>query len=282
MSINHSDTDLKQSQQDSYSKLSFEFGKNWLSYSNTALNYERIEKYLKDFDALTDGIIFDGAAFIDIGYGQGLGVLAALKKGATVTGIDIDPLNQQAANNILTGYLDEAELKPPTLLTASILDPALVENHRHCYDIVHSWGVLHHTGNLKLALSNTYELVKPNGVIVLAIYNKHWSSLFWLMVKRLYNWMPRLLQTVLLSGFYIPLRVASEFYLRCKGVESGARGMEFMHDLRDWVGGYPYEYMSKSELYASIPPGWKVLRYLPPLVPTGNHQIVLVRASEKE
>ncbi len=53
------------------------------------------------------------------------------------------------------------------------------------YDIVYSWGVLHHTGDMWRALENVARAVAPGGVLFIAVYrDQGWISRYWLLVKR--------------------------------------------------------------------------------------------------
>jgi len=51
--------------------------------------------------------------------------------------------------------------------------------------------------------------------------------------------------------------------------------MDFMHNIIDWVGGYPYEYASVTEMKAILEKeGFEVLRVLPAKVPTGCNEFI--------
>ena len=59
------------------------------------------------------------------------------------------------------------------------------------YDIVYSWGVLHHTGAMWQALENVKQLVRPGGELFIAIYNELGQITdYWTRVKKLYNALP--------------------------------------------------------------------------------------------
>jgi len=47
------------------------------------------------------------------------------------------------------------------------------------YDVVYAWGVLHHTGNLHLALENVAALVNKHGLLAVALYRKTVFCKFW-------------------------------------------------------------------------------------------------------
>lgn len=67
------------------------------------------------------------------------------------------------------------------------------------WDIVYSWGVLHHTGAMWQALANVSALVGQRGTLYIAIYNHQptMTAAVWLRVKRAYNQLPK---TIALAG----------------------------------------------------------------------------------
>ena len=54
------------------------------------------------------------------------------------------------------------------------------------FDIVYSWGVLHHTGNLKKSIEKSSELVSNKGIYIIAIYRKTKFCSAWKKIKYLY------------------------------------------------------------------------------------------------
>jgi 2-polyprenyl-6-hydroxyphenyl methylase/3-demethylubiquinone-9 3-methyltransferase len=232
----------------------FEFGANWISYSRNALTKERIESARSDFNDLFDTIPFRGKTFLDIGFGQGLSMLCAREKGANVTGCDIDPKCGEAF--ALTEKAFGAG-KPVTLVTGSILSEATVaalrKKNSRGFDIVHSWGVLHHTGALHVAMETACSLTARNGYLVIAVYNRHWSGPYWKAIKRAYGTVPPFMQRVLVV-VSIPVIFCAKLLVTGKNPLRQERGMEFMHDVVDWVGGYPYEYASAEEVQSCFAP----------------------------
>ena len=76
------------------------------------------------------------------------------------------------------------------------------------HDIVDSWGVLRHTGDMKKAVQNTALLVRPGGHLILALYNRHWTSPVWLIVKWLYCKSPPIIKKLLVTALYPIIYVA--------------------------------------------------------------------------
>ncbi len=122
----------------------------------------------------------------------------------------------------------------------SVLDPALLAR-LGTFDIVYSWGVLHHTGRMWQALSNIAELVSPDGRLFVAIYNDQgWVSRYWAAVKRVYVAYPLSRWPLLLV--HAPYLFGLRWLVRAvTGRRRVDRGMTLWYDMVDWVGGYPFE-----------------------------------------
>lgn len=256
----------------------FDFGENWKNFSQNALTDERLAQSKQDFQKLVQEIDLNGKSFLDIGFGQGLGLLNASTLGAKIVGNDINPkcaevlkFNQQRFPN----------LKDQTfpVVVGSILLPENVEKLRQQtdnqgFDVVHSWGVLHHTGNMQKAIENATSLVAKKGIFILAIYNRHWSSFAWWLIKWFYCHVPSFLQKTLDYIFY-PIIYTAKFLVTGKNPLKKERGMNFFHDVIDWVGGYPYEYASIEEMQKMMANlGFEMLKAIPAEVPTGCNEFI--------
>ena len=118
------------------------------------------------------------------------------------------------------------------------------------FDVVYSWGVLHHTGAMWPALDNAARLVAPGGKLFIALYNDQgWPSRVWLAVKRLYNALPPALRFLVLWPAFARMwgpTLAKDMLRGAPRRTWGAyaRGMSPWRDVVDWVGGYPFEVAS--------------------------------------
>ena len=184
--------------------------------------------------------------FLDVGCGSGLFSLAARRLGARVYSFDYDPESVACAQELKRRYCPlDTEW---TITMGSALDKEYLRLLGQ-FDVVYSWGVLHHTGAMWQAMENVHHLVKPGGKLAVAIYNDQGrESRYWLMIKRMYNRLPVGMKWLVLWPAFIRLWVPTIIRdLACGAAfrtweeYSDARGMSPWRDVVDWVGGYPFE-----------------------------------------
>ena len=229
-------------------ELRFEFGKNWKNFLNT-LDEEGIlqaEKSLLEFLGETS---LTGKTFLDIGCGSGLFSLAARRLGAKVHSFDYDTNSVGCVQTLRDRFYSQDS--DWTIEQGSVLDERYLAA-LGSFDIVYSWGVLHHTGAMWNALENITSKVKQSGKLYVSIYNDQGRmSKIWLEVKKVYNKLPRALRLSYLLLIVIPRESASvtmfTLSLNIKGYiytwtrYKGNRGMNRWHDIVDWIGGLPFE-----------------------------------------
>lgn len=262
----------------------FDFGENWSDFSANALTPDGVRQAREDFSGFMARGSADiaGRSFLDIGFGQGLSLLSAASAGAEAVGCDINPKCAQVLERNRSHFPEVVASAIPVVV-GSILDSATVEALRKLapdesgYEIVHSWGVLHHTGRMWPAIDNATSLVRPGGVLFLALYNRHWSSPAWTAVKLCYVHAPAWLQRAIIAVFY-PVILTAKWAVTGRNPMVMDRGMDFYYNVVDWIGGYPYEYASRAEVTRYLAGRKFALRIsVPAGVPTGCNEYVFVR-----
>lgn len=258
--------------------IAFDFGENWQAYSRDVLDAGRLEAAARSMADLLGQDRIRGASVCDVGSGSGLFSIAAATLGAArVQGFDI---NERAVN---VAGANLARLAPEmadrvTFTQGSALDPAFT-TALGTFDIVYAWGSLHHTGSMWPAIRNAAHLVRPDGTLVLALYNRHWTSPIWTRIKILYNVSPRPLKSLMNVAFGALIYLAVLVTTRSSPLRK-ERGMDFHYDVIDWLGGYPYEYAGIEEVRAGVEQlGFRLEKAVSPRVPTGCNEFVFQRVS---
>ena len=237
------------------SDLRFKFGKNWKKFSKT-LDEKKIHASIENVCRLLNVSTLKGITFLDIGSGSGLSSVAANKLGAKVTGFDFDLDSVEASQKNLERFAENDDWK---ISQGSALDAAYMAN-LGTFDVVYSWGVLHHTGNMWTGIDLAAKAVKPGGKFALAIYNDQGgASKRWTTVKRFYVRSPHPIQ-FLIALFFAAFFEIRGILIRLVRFQNPLpfadwkqrredRGMSMWHDVVDWVGGYPFEVAKPEEVF---------------------------------
>jgi 2-polyprenyl-6-hydroxyphenyl methylase/3-demethylubiquinone-9 3-methyltransferase len=234
----------------------FQFGENWSRFL-AVLDEPRIAAAEAGLRAFLERERLDGLSFLDIGSGSGLSSLAARRLGARVHAFDYDPQSVASTAELRRRYFDSDTNW--TIERGSALDAAYLRS-LGTFDIVYSWGVLHHTGAMWRALEHAAIPVAPGGQLFVAIYNDAGSqSRRWQRIKRLYNRLPVVARTPFALSVSLPeeLKALARAilagrpgdYMRSWTAYRSRRGMSRWHDIVDWVGGYPYEYAKPEQIF---------------------------------
>jgi len=232
----------------------FGFGKNWEEFIQKHFNDERVRIAGEHLLAFLNLPSLKECHFLDVGCGSGLNSLAALRAGAgRIVSFDYDPRSVSTTEGLkqFAGNPAHWEVRQGSILDNSFLqelEPA---------DIVYSWGVLHHTGAMWVALNNCLKLMKDGGVFYAALYDHdihvNPTPEFWLEVKQRYNQSTSLGKKRMVL-WYIwqfvlakKLRNVPELFRRIREYKR-SRGMDFFTDVRDWLGGWPMEFAKRQDV----------------------------------
>ena len=195
-----------------------------------------------------------GKTFLDAGSGSGLFSLAARRLGAKVHSFDYDPHSVACTKELKQRYFEGDQQW--TIDEASVLDKSYLAQLGK-FEVVYSWGVLHHTGAMWEALDNISTMVSPSGgKLFIAIYNDQGGpSRRWLKVKELYNnyqalRFPLAIYTVVRQWYLTVIRDSLKFNPLFSWFNyKKNRGMSPWRDVIDWVGGYPFEVAKPEEIF---------------------------------
>ncbi len=249
----------KQLYEDIYAD-NFSFWKNWQDFLKK-LDDKKIEiakNYLVQFFGGADRII--GKTVIDFWSGSWLMSLCYILLWAKkVVSIDIDDASIACTEFLRKKYNISEDIWE--IRKWSVLDSEFVKSLGQ-FDIVYSWWVIHHSGDMWKGLENIVSLTQEWGYLYVAIYNDskvllEWTSAFWVKAKWLYSssmWLRPFMKIIYTSYLILGLIAYGKnpfSYIRDYR-ENALRWMDFFIDIEDWLGWFPYEYASyemMSEFY---------------------------------
>lgn len=231
----------------------FEFGRNWSRYLST-VDEACIQEAEKSLREMLEVESLAGKRFLDIGSGSGLHSLVARRLGAEVYSFDYDPESVACTLQLKQRYFPQDAHW--FIREGSVLDPDYLQSLGE-FDIVYSWGVLHHTGAMWQALENAGILVAQGGQLFISIYNAQpYLSAFWRKVKRFYcsGFIGSASMIVLFFPYFFFAALVLDLFFLKNPIRryidyKKVRGMAVFTDWIDWLGGYPFEVAKPEQIF---------------------------------
>ena len=127
-----------------------------------------------DFDALR------GKDVLDVGIGSGIATQMLAEASANVTGVDLTDWAVETTKRRLDAFGLRADVRQADAERLPFEDAS--------FDLVFSWGVIHHSSDMDRALSELVRVTRPGGQIVLMVY--HRRSLFFLVYRGFQRFLP--------------------------------------------------------------------------------------------
>jgi ubiquinone/menaquinone biosynthesis C-methylase UbiE len=141
--------------------------------------FDAIEKQRYEIDCqwIRQAIDFDrykGQRLLEVGFGTGTDLLQFARGGAQVTGVDLTPRSIEIARRRFEVYGLAGEF--------AIGDGENLSFPGSSFDVVYSFGVLHHTPDTQRAVHELHRVLKPGGKAIVMLYHRaslyYWGSLF--------------------------------------------------------------------------------------------------------
>src|SRR4051812_43762868 len=122
-----------------------------------------LEPYLVEFARFSDGA---GRDVLEVGVGMGADHLEWAKAGPrSLTGVDLTPRAIEFTRSRLGLYGLESDLRAADAENLPFPDNA--------FDLVYSWGVLHHSPDTPRAIREVWRVLRPGGEARVMIYHTH-------------------------------------------------------------------------------------------------------------
>ena len=254
-------------------QITFSFGENWKDY----LEKSDEVSYTSAFNDINEWLgkeNISGKRVLDIGCGSGIHSAVYHQLGAgELVSLDYDKNSVEATTTFWKRAGSPSNWK---VLHGSVLDAEFIKS-LGTFDIVYSWGVLHHTGDMLNAIANCMATVKQGGLCWISLYVKGPNYERDLKRKKDYNKASTPIKKWMEFKYFIyPLMRDRLRHSKNPFAwnERKERGMYVYYDIVDWLGGLPYEVASQEEIESLITKNNFTLKKIK-LYPEGSCHIYL-------
>ena len=138
-----------------------------LEWGNKAF-FDEVERFRYQSQPFMNRLIeFDqhrGERLLEVGCGLGTDLLQFARGGAIVSGVDLTPRSIELVRQRFALY--------GFPVSAQVADAEYLPFEDNLFDVVYSFGVLHHTPNTRHALEEAHRVLRPGGRLILMLYHK--------------------------------------------------------------------------------------------------------------
>lgn len=145
----------------------------------------RYEEYAPWMKSTLNFSSYPGQKVLEVGFGMGTDLFQFACAGSNVTGIDLSPTHLDIAKKRFSLYGRDADLR--------LADAENMPFDNETFDVVYSFGTLHHTPNANKAMGEIHRVLKPGGFAIIGVYHKY-SAFFLFHVLGPYFWYLRFLR----------------------------------------------------------------------------------------
>jgi len=107
---------------------------------------------------------YAGKKLLEVGCGLGTDLLQFARGGAVTTGVDLTPNSIKLARKLFAVRSLHGDLL--------VADAEALPFDDNTFDVVYSFGVLHHTPNTSKAIDEVFRVLAPGGKIIIMLYHK--------------------------------------------------------------------------------------------------------------
>ncbi len=141
--------------------------------------FEEVERYRYEMEPFLHSFAqftrWRGKKVLEVGCGVGTDLLQFARAGAEIAGVDRSTTAVTLARKRLDLYSLRGEVEEADAEDLPFSDSS--------FDLVYSWGVIHHTPNTEKAVEEIYRVLKPAGRILIMIYHKYSWAVLRLLIK---------------------------------------------------------------------------------------------------
>jgi ubiquinone/menaquinone biosynthesis C-methylase UbiE len=114
---------------------------------------------------------YPGKRVLEIGFGQGTDLMQFARGGSKVFGVDLTPRHVELTSLRFRAFDMKARLM--------FGDAEQLPFENESFDVVYSFGVLHHTPAMQKALDEVHRVLRPGGTAIISVYHKYSVVMAW-------------------------------------------------------------------------------------------------------